>query len=168
MKPTKTTKVGNLTKQRGVACPTCHTPAGDFCKSVGARGKAAGAVMKTSCHNARIVAAGLTPRDFSKSRRSGFKTGTKGATIAATKAKANRKRSEAMRLSWKRRREASQAVEFKDNIFKHHNSFLIKSAWDNLQQTGVDSTTLSNEYWQVKATRHTSTVTWIEVTNLKG
>ena len=99
MKPTKAPKrEGNLTKQRAVACPTCHSPAGDFCKSVGARGKVAGAIMRTSCHNARITAAGLPLRDFSKSH----KPAPKPSEIR--KARANRRRSEAMKLSWKRRR----------------------------------------------------------------
>lgn len=99
MKPTKTAKVGKLTVQRTVACPTCHSPIGEFCKSVGARGKVAGAVMKTSCHNARITAAGLPLRDFSKSHKP-----AKPAPMGSAKAKANKKRSEAMKLSWKRRK----------------------------------------------------------------
>lgn len=52
-------KKGRLTNMRRIACPTCHVKAQDYCVSVGLRGKTGGNTMRTSCHTARIVAAGL-------------------------------------------------------------------------------------------------------------
>lgn len=66
---------------RSVVCPTCHAAVGAYCKSIGIRGHSAGNIMGTSCHNARLVLSGDSPRS---TRTNAKATKAKGWDRSAT------------------------------------------------------------------------------------
>lgn len=100
--------MSDLSNYRKVTCPTCNAGPGNYCVSVGARGKEAGHTMTTSCHNGRMVAAGYPARHtLSERAAQAAKKGGQG-NHGGRSAAVRKKQSEGMKASWKRRKAQQQ------------------------------------------------------------
>lgn len=183
--------LGLLTKYRQVPCPTCKVGAGNFCKSIGARGRVAGHIMTTSCHNSRMVAAGFPPRNThppattdstEHERRSagGHKAWAtrrahqKGKLKPEPKLSASaKKRSEAMKASWARRAglKRLKAAKLLGNSINYSSTNkpavglgkLLEAAVDILRSGAVNVTLSFESVGQVYG-EHRGSKIWLKVT----
>ena len=117
-----------LGKQRSVECPTCHAKAGDYCVSVGLKGRLGGKMMTTSCHSQRIIDAGGTPR---YQQLKGSKLVTPKGSWKPKPAKPKVDRSAAGKRAWKTRLARQRKREKIDDGFANPPALEVQSLGDS-------------------------------------